>query len=203
MRKPNRPAINVWLIIVLFSYVGLSLGCSVNVKKDEEGKSKKVDIQTPVAGLHVSNEPDVQDTGLPVYPGATRKHKEDGDSDETGANVNIATSLFGLKVVAVEFVSNDSPDKILAFYKDKLGKYGNVLECHKRKGGGSVTMNSGDDDDSKSKSKQLKCEGDNSGNVVELKVGTEEKQHIVSIEPKDKGTDFALVFVQTRGKDTI
>jgi hypothetical protein len=106
-------------------------------------------------------------------------------------------------VVAVEFVSNDSPDKVLAFYKDKLGKYGNVLECHKRKGGSSVTMDSGDDDDSKSKSKPLKCEGDNSGNVVELKVGTAEKQHIVSIKPKDTGTDFALVFVQTHGKGTI
>jgi hypothetical protein len=60
---------------------------------------------------------------------------------------------------------------------------------------------SSDSDDSKSK--ELKCEGDNSGNVIELKVGTQEKQHIVSIQPKDKGTDFALVFVQTRGKDTI
>jgi hypothetical protein len=203
MRNINRPVINFVLGFFLFIYGSLSLGCSVNVKKDEEGKEKKVDIQTPVAGLHVSNEPDVQDTGLPVYPGATRKHKEEGDSDETGANVNIATSLFGLKVVAVEFVSNDPPEKVLAFYKDKLGKYGNVLECHKRKGGSSVTLNSDGDDDSKSKSKQLKCEGDNSGNVIELKVGTDEKQHIVSIEPKDNGTDFALVFVQTHGKDAI
>jgi len=203
MRKTNRPVINFLLGLLLFFYVGLALGCSVNVKKDEEGKGNKVDIQTPVAGLHVSNEPDVQDTGLPVYPGATRKHKGEGDSDETGANVNLATSMFGLKVVAVEFVSNDPPEKVLAFYKDKLGKYGNVLECHKRKGGSSVTVDSDDDDDSKSKSKQLKCEGDNSGNVVELKVGTSEKQHIVSIEPKDKGTDFALVFVQTHGKDAI
>jgi hypothetical protein len=112
------------------------------------------------------------------------------------------TSLFGLKVVAVEFLSNDSPDKVMAFYKDKLAKYGAVLECHKHKGGGSVTMN-GSDDERDSKSRQLKCEGDNSGNVIELKVGTQEKQHIVSIEPKDNGTDFALVFVQTRGKDTI
>ena len=42
---------------------------------------------------------------------------------------------------------------------------------------------------------------------LELKVGTKDNQHIVSISPQDKGkgTDFALVFVQTRGgsKDTI
>ncbi|HZQ67783.1 MAG TPA: hypothetical protein VFA68_04620 [Terriglobales bacterium] len=179
----------------------LSLGCSVNVKKDGEGQDKKVDIQTPVAGLHVSSNPDVEDTGLPVYPGATRKPKKEGDSEETGANLNIATSFFGLKVVAVEFLSQDSPDKVMAYYKDKLSKYGKVLECHKRKGGGSVSMNSRDGDDSKDR--ELKCEGDNTGNVIELKVGTQEKQRIVSIEPKEKGTDFALVFVQTRGKDTI
>src|SRR5581483_1261957 len=179
----------------------LSLGCSVNVKKDGEGQDKKVDIQTPVAGLHVSSNPDVEDTGLPVYPGATRKPKKECDSEETGANLNIATSFFGLKVVAVEFLSQDSPDKVMAYYKDKLSKYGQDLECHKRKGGGGVSVNSRDGDDSKDR--ELKCEGDNTGNVIELKVGTQEKQRIVSIEPKEKGTDFALVFVQTRGKDTI
>jgi hypothetical protein len=200
MKKIHRTAINLLMGLLLLSSVLLSSACSVNVKKDEEGKDKKVDIQTPVAGLHVSNDPNAQDTGLPVYPGATRKHKQEGDSDETGANINIATSLFGLKVIAVEFLSDDPPEKIMAYYKDKLSKFGNVLECHKRKGGDSVSMSSDSDD---SKSKELKCEGDNSGNVIELKVGTQEKQHIVSIQPKDKGTDFALVFVQTRGKDTI
>ena len=202
MATIHQQAIKVAVLTTIVVGVVLLPGCSVNVKKDNEGQDKKVDIETPVAGLHVSNEPDVQDTGLPVYPGATRKEKKSGDSDETGANVNIVTSLFGLKVVAVEFLSKDSPDKVMAFYKDKLTKYGNVLECHKHKGGGSVTMNGGDDEKD-SKSRQLKCEGDNSGNVIELKVGTQEKQHIVSIEPKDNGTDFALVFVQTRGKDTI
>ena len=200
MKKIHRTATNLLVGLLLLSSVLLSSACSVNVKKDEEGKDKKVDIQTPVAGLHVSNDPNAQDTGLPVYPGATRKHKQEGDSDETGANINIATSLFGLKVIAVEFLSDDPPEKIMAYYKDKLSKFGNVLECHKRKGGDSVSMSSDSDD---SKSKELKCEGDNSGNVIELKVGTQEKQHIVSIQPKDKGTDFALVFVQTRGKDTI
>ncbi len=63
-------------------------------------------------------------------------------------------------------------------------------------------MHPGGGDDSK----ELKCEGDNSGKVVELKVGTKQNQHIVSIQPADngKGSDFALVYVQTRGrKDTI
>jgi hypothetical protein len=37
---------------------------------------------------------------------------------------------------------------------------------------------------------------------VELKVGTEENQHLVAIEPKGKGSKFALVYVRVRDKDT-
>ena len=55
-------------------------------------------------------------------------------------------------------------------------------------------------------SNQLSCEHD-SGNTIELKVGTKQSQHIVAISSQDngKGTDFALVFVLTRGgdRDTI
>ena len=83
-----------------------------------------------------------------------------------------------------------------------MKKYGNVLECHTTHDGSDVDVHPGGGDDSK----ELKCEGDNSGKVVELKVGTKQNQHIVSIQPADngKGSDFALVYVQTRGrKDTI
>ena len=50
--------------------------------------------------------------------------------------------------------------------------------------------------------KQLKCEGDNTGPVTELKVGTEDNEHVVAIEPSHtgKGTIFALVYMHSRGK---
>jgi hypothetical protein len=53
----------------------------------------------------------------------------------------------------------------------------------------------------KNESAPVKCE-ENGGNVVELKVGTESNQHLVSVEPEGKGSDFSLVFVQTRGKES-
>jgi hypothetical protein len=43
-------------------------GCDVNVKKDSEGKEKNVDIETPVGGLHVTNDADVRDVGSPFIP---------------------------------------------------------------------------------------------------------------------------------------
>ena len=47
----------------------------------------------------------------------------------------------------------------------------------------------------------MKCD-ENSGPVTELKVGTEDNQHVVAVEPRDagKGSTFALVYVHTRGK---
>ncbi|HZR57200.1 MAG TPA: hypothetical protein VFA74_10035 [Terriglobales bacterium] len=179
------------------------LACSVNVKKNGEGDDKNVDIKTPVGDLHVGKDVDVHDTGLPVYPGAQKKEKKD-NGDETGANVNIATSFFGVKVVALEYTSADAASKVAEFYKDQLRKkFGDVLECHTTKRGDDFNFNVGKDDKDENKddkqSDKLKCEG-NGGNSIELKVGTKDNQHIVTIEPKDKGTDFALVYVQARGK---
>ena len=76
-------------------------GCNVNVKKDSEGKEKKVDIETPMGALHVASDPDVRDVGLAVYPGARKKEKGDNDHDNN-AHINISSSVFGLKVVAME-----------------------------------------------------------------------------------------------------
>jgi len=202
MLNSNRLFINsqLGLIITLVAVLVMS-ACSINVKKNENGEDKKVDIETPVGGLHVSKNADVRDTGLPVYPGARVKQKE-ADGQEKSANVNISSGLFGLKVVAIEYESDDPPEKLITYYTDKLKKYGSVLECH----GSSSSDDDVDVDSHDSKdSKKLKCKGDNTGNKVELKVGTEDNQRIVAVQPaeKGKGSTFALVYVQTRGKDTI
>ena len=201
MRTPNQRDVYSRTMLVACLLVLLAIvGCSVNVKKGENGEDKKVDIETPIGGIHVDNNGNARDTGLPVYPGARVKEKE-GNGEEKSANVNISSGRFGLKVVAVEYLSNDPPAKLIAYYHDQLKRYGKVLECHAAHDGSDVDVHPGGDD-----SKELKCEGDNSGKVVELKVGTKQNQHIVSIRPADngKGSDFALVYVQTRGrKDTI
>jgi hypothetical protein len=204
MRIPSLLAVKRRLAFALALAVMLALpACSIDVKKDKESGEKKVDIETPVGGIHVSKDVDVRDTGLPVYPGARKKEKEE-NGEEKSANVNISSGLFGVRVVAIEYKSDDPPEKLISFYKDKLKKYGDVLECHTSGHGGDVNVGMHDSHDSKD-SKDLKCRGANNGKNIELKVGTEDNQHIVAIEPRSggKGSDFALVYVQTRGKDTI
>jgi len=185
------------LTVILVALLALP-ACSVNVKKGEQGEDKRVDIQTPVGGIHVSKDADEADVGLPVYPGARKKEKDD-EGEEKSANVNISAGRFGLKVAAIEYESNDPPDKLVSYYRAQLKKYGKVLECHTSRQGHDAST--GDNDDSN----ELKCEGDNKGKNIELKVGTKQNQHIVAIEPAEngKGSDFGLVHVQMRGKDTI
>jgi hypothetical protein len=170
------------------------LACSVNVKDHGDDGANKVDISTPVGGIHVDEDADVRDTGLPVYPRARPKPKSD-DGDKKSANVNLSAFGYGLKVVALEYESDDPPDKVIAYYQDQLKKYGNVLQCHSSEsyhvnGGKKGYVVAG----------PLKCDDHDSGKNVELKAGTEDNQHIVSVDPQGKGSDFAIVWVRVRGK---
>jgi hypothetical protein len=168
--------------------------CSINVKKENNGEGKQVDISTPMGGVHVSKEVNPEDVGIAIYPGATLREK--GNGENKSANVNLSSFGFGLHVVALEYESKDSPEKVVEFYKDQLKRYGNVLVCHTT----GFDMNA-DIKHQDGSSHDLTCKGD-SGHNIELKVGTEENQHIVAIEPSSAGSKFSLVYVRTHGKDT-
>jgi hypothetical protein len=175
--------------------VGLLLSaCSIKVKKEPNGEDKQVDIRTLVGGIHVSKEADLADVGLALYPGARPKEKTN-DGDDKSANVNISGFGFGIKVVALQYASDDSPAKLVAFYRDQLRKYGRVIECRSSKQldlDMRVPRSGGEPH-------ELTCNG-TSGSNVELKVGTKENQRLVEIEPEGKGSSFSLVYVRTHGK---
>jgi hypothetical protein len=167
--------------------------CSINVKKEKNGQDKRVDIRTPMGGIHVSQDVSPEDVGIVVYPGATLREK--GNGEDKRANVNLSGFGFGLRVVALEYETNDRPERVVAFYKDQLKKYGDVLICHTA----GLNVNAGTKRHD-GNSHELACEAD-SGHNVELKVGTQENQHIVAIEPSGSGSNFSLVYVRTHGKD--
>jgi len=175
--------------------------CSVNVKDRDADGNKKVDISTPIGGIHVDQNADARDTGLPVYPGAKLK-PDTNDGDKKSANVNLSLPGFSLKVVAAEFTTDDAPDKVIAYYNKELPKYGKPIQCHGSwTGGGHVNASS----NGKDSDKPVSCSNDGSGDSVELKVGTEGNQHVVAVKPGNPGTRFALVYVRmhTGSGDTI
>ncbi len=166
--------------------------CSVNVEKEKNGQDKKVDIKTPVGGIHVSKGVDPEDVGIAVYPGAVLAPD---DGDQKSANVNISGFGYGLKVVALQYESKDSSSKIVAFYQDQLKRYGDVVVCHTS----SLHVNAGIKKREEN-THSLTCEGE-SGKDVELKVGTQENQHLVAVEPTDSGSKFSLVYVRAHGSE--
>ena len=167
-----------------------ALGCSISENK--KGDSENVKIATPVGGLKVQTNIDPKEVGLAVYPGAHIKPSEDSDHDKS-ANVNMNTPFFHLKVVALDYLSDDPPAKVLDFYKKDMARYGKVLECD-HTSGSSHTVNGSDD-----MKLHLTCDNTGSGDNTELKAGEGEAQHVVGVSPQGKGTEFGLVYIQLRG----
>jgi hypothetical protein len=181
---------------------GMAAGSSAfgaSQQKQDSGQDKHVDIQSSVGDLHMGTDADARKVGLPLYPGARVRHDED---DSNAANLSLFTQYFGVKLVVAKYDSDDVPAKVVDFYRDKLKKYGKVIECHTREHGGTHADVNDDEDSDSEHTKPVKCEGDNTGPVTELKVGTEANQRVVAIEPKNggKSSTFALVYVHARGK---
>ncbi len=177
---------------IVFSLLAIT-GCSVTTHEKDNGKKDDVDIRTPFGSLSVKEgATDIKDTGLALYPGA-RATKDDDDNRHHSANVNISSSLFGLKVVALKFQSDDPSDKVLAFYRKDMGKYGTVVDCT---GGFSMDFHHHDKD------AEVTCDGHNGPGheyKEELKVGTENNQRILAIKPRGNGSEFTLVYVRAWG----
>jgi len=180
------------MLAALFAALCILPACSINVDKDRDKEGgKHVDIQSPVGDLHVSEQADIRDTGLSVYPGAKPAPRDNSDEEKSG-NVNLAIFGFQLKVVAGEFVSDDAPEKVIAYYDKDLQKFGKPIQCHGAYTSGGHVESHGHDD----LSRPVTCDKIGGGDGVELKVGTEGNQHLVAVKANDKGSRFALVYVR-------
>jgi hypothetical protein len=181
-------------------------GCHVNEHKD--GDKENVDISTPFGGMHVktNNSSDTAAIGLTAYPGAVPL-KEDHDTDTNSANVDMSFGSFHLGVKAAGFQTPDQQDKVLAFYRKDLARYGDVIECQNDKPVGTPTRTSQGltcDDNGHTK---FKAHGDlngihvdsGSGSELELRAGSSQHQHIVGIESKNGGTKIGLVALDLPG----
>ena len=175
--------------VVALSLVMMT-GCQIDSHKD--GDNDNVKIATPFGGMQVKTNDAVvkEGMGLPVYPGAERVKKHDNDSGS--ADVNLSFGSFQLRVKAASYRSTDTPDKLAAFYRQALARYGDVIQCSNNKPVGTPTRTSEGLTCDNEKDKNVKVNEDLSGKV-ELKAGSKQHQHIVSIDPEGSGTKFGLV----------
>ncbi len=176
-----------FLFLAVVLVLGLS-ACSVSTQKDSNGEDKKVDVKMPGLEVHVGSDSGAQDAGISNYPGARAKQES---NDKHRANISIGGEDFGLKVIAATYESDDPPQKVIDFYRKDLKKYGNVLECPK---GLKENKEHGEPG-------ELRCDdkGTEEAGKLDLAVGIPERQHIVSVKPSGKGTEFSTVFVSVKG----
>ena len=145
--------------------------------------------------LHANSHASAANVGLPPYPGATLYKDADNDS---AADLGLTIGEFHFSLMAVSYVTSDSPAKVLAFYRKPLSRYGEVLECHQGKPVGALMVtNSG-----------LTCghvqAGDNTNSSTdhELRAGSSNQYRIVGIDDSHPGsTRFGLVYLELPNDD--
>ena len=157
--------------------------CSIDVREDELGDKKNVDIRTPVGAMSVRTGV-AADTGLAVYPDARPLHDDD---EPQSADVTIGSALFGVKVIAATFESDAAPDAIVGFYKEQMKSYGDVIECQ-------------GDIDFRGRPGRAVCKPRLRSGETQLAVGSEEHHRLVSVKRRGAGSEFAVVYIQTRAE---
>ncbi len=177
-------------------------GCRVDTNSTDKGDNVK--IATPFGGMSVKTDENAiaTETGLPSYPGATVVKTTTHDGHDSGAaDVNMSFAGFQLRVKAVSYRTSDPPAKVRAFYRSGLARFGTVIECSGDHPVGSPTSTPDgltcSDDDS---DKHVHVKDSVGPHSMELKAGSKQHQHIVSIDPDGTGTKFGLVALDLPGK---
>ncbi|MBZ5667904.1 MAG: hypothetical protein LAO30_25365 [Acidobacteriia bacterium] len=127
-----------------------------------------------------SDKLDPKQLGVAIYPGAK---VEENDNDGKGASLSLDWGRDSARLYVQKYVTSDSADQVLSFYRKHLSKFGAVLECRDGKPLAAVAS-------------ELKCEDGKDEKGTELKAGTENKQHIIGVTPKDGGTEFGVLYLE-------
>jgi len=150
--------------------------------------------------IHANDHADAKSIGLPAYPGATLYKAPDNDA---ALDIGYSSGDSQFRLSVANYSSSDPEDKILAFYRKPLSRYGEVLECRDGKPVGSLTVTRSG----------LTCSDEHSGHVEvnahsdqkghDLRAGTPRQFRVVGIDKAEpKSTHFALVYVQLPKDDS-
>lgn len=199
--KTNSIAGGAGLLACLALAAGVA-GCRIQTEKGANGQDKNVQVDTPFGGVHVNTgQTTAADLGLPVYPGA--KIAPDSDDDKS-TDVHMGFGDWEMRVKIVNYSAADSQDKVVAFYKEALDRYGDVIACQDGAPVGTPTKTT----------EGLACDNRGQMNVTvgdgtvstgnqsvnekgfQLRAGSVRHQHIVAFESSAPGqTRFTLMAI--------
>jgi hypothetical protein len=166
---------------IAFALILPVLPLAAQDKKDSDANKQDGDSIGFVASKNATS----KEIGLPLYPGS-RRHKDDSE-DSSSIQLGAWGGSAGFKLLVLKMDSDASPDKVTAFYRKALSKYGKVLNCS--------------DAAEKNKSSDgLNCDSDHADkDETVLKSGTKDVQHTVSIKSNGSGSVYDLVYVEAKG----
>ena len=179
--------------LVILGTMLAAAGCHFQVQKGKNGEDQNVRIQTPLGGLNVrSNQTTAADLGLPVYPGAKVASDDQGDQS---ADVNIGFGPWQMHVEVVTYQTPDAQKKVIAFYKNALGRFGDVLTCQGDKAIGTPTVTREGLTCNEDKSSRVHVGGVDVGddNGFTLRAGSKHHQHIFALKSSGLETQFSLI----------
>lgn len=102
--------------IVLFTAV-LACGGAVSFAQDSDFKLE----------LHANKHASAAQIGLPAYPGAILAKETD---DDNTADLGFTFGDTHFRLMVAKYITTDTPESVLAFYRKPLSRYGEVLECN-------------------------------------------------------------------------
>ena len=166
---------------IAFALILAALPLAAQDKKESQANKQDSDSIGFIASKNATS----KEIGLPLYPGS-RRHKDDSD-DSSSIQLGAWGGSSGFKLLVLKMDSDASPDKVTAFYRKALSKYGKVLNCS--------------DAAEKNKSSDgLDCESDHADkDETVLKSGKKDAKHIVSIKSNGSGSVYDLVYVEAKG----
>jgi hypothetical protein len=180
-------------IMVLILLVAVAVPAADAQDQSSPDKSSKNDHIS--ASFDLGKDASAKDVGLPLYPGSHRH--QDSKDDSASLNMGFSGGSSGFKMAMLKMDSTDSPDKIAAFYRKALAKYGKVLTCS-----GPGAEASADASKDSAKSTDLSCDHNKPDqSEIELKAGTKQNQHVVGIKLEGAVTTYQLVYIETHGLD--
>jgi hypothetical protein len=185
-----------WFRAVQVAAIGLLLATALPMSAQEKKDSGAINAgkSNKSVGFIASKDASAKEVGLPLYPGA-RPHQDKSD-DSPAFQLGLWGGAWGFKIVALKLESNDSPEKVAAFYQKALAKYGRVWNC-------ADSAKAASEQEKTDSPHELKCQDTKpeSGETV-LKAGTKEKQHIVDIKPDGGLSIIQLVSVELPPSDS-
>ena len=179
-----------------------AVGCHIHVDKGKNGEDKNVSIETPLGGLQVrSDQTTAADLGLPVYPGAQATSDNTGDRS---ADVRMGFGKWQMRVEVVTYQTSDAQNKVIAFYKQAMGRFGDVVSCQGDQAVGAPTVTSEGLTCKEGGTSNVQINGVNidDKNDFTLRAGSKHHQHIFVLKSSGQGTRFSLVDLELPGSAT-